>query len=87
MKHADSHTLARLGSLLEQVRQRMPPLKEKGQGRFYFKATAFLHFHDDPAGIFADLKIQGDWQRYPVNTEAECATLIQELDAQLLSLT
>jgi uncharacterized protein YigE (DUF2233 family) len=83
MKHADSDTLAKLGLLLEQVRQRMPPLKEKGEGRFYLKSTAFLHFHDDPAGIFADLKVNGEWQRYSVNTEAEYATILQMLDSQL----
>ncbi|NJL48949.1 MAG: hypothetical protein HC929_17650 [Leptolyngbyaceae cyanobacterium SM2_5_2] len=84
MKHADSQTLARLEPLLEQVRQRVPPLKEKGEGRFYLKSTAFLHFHDDPAGIFADLKVNGEWQRYPVNTAAEQALLTQALDTQLL---
>jgi hypothetical protein len=83
MKHADSTTLAKLAPLLEQVRQRIPPLKEKGEGRFYLKSTAFLHFHDDPSGIFADLKVQGDWQRYPVNHAADYLVLLQALDAAL----
>jgi hypothetical protein len=83
MKHADSTTLAKLTPLLEQVRQRIPPLKEKGEGRFYLKSTAFLHFHDDPSGIFADLKVQGDWQRYPVNHATDYLALLQALDAAL----
>ncbi|WP_051158553.1 hypothetical protein [Nodosilinea nodulosa] len=83
MKHADSRTLAHLAPLLAQVRQRMPPLKEKGAGKFYLKSAAFLHFHDDPTGLFADLKVQGDWQRYPVNHAADYATLLQALDRQL----
>jgi hypothetical protein len=83
MKHANQETLAKLSPLLQQVRSRMPPLKEKGEGKFYRKSTAFLHFHDDPAGIFADLKVNGDWQRYPVNTEADYAALLQAMDQEL----
>ncbi|MGG6241069.1 hypothetical protein ACQ4N7_20800 [Nodosilinea sp. AN01ver1] len=83
MKHADSHTLTRLRPLLDQVRQRVPPLKEPKVGTFYLKSAAFLHFHDDPSGLFADLKVQGNWQRYPVNHEADYIALLQALDQQL----
>ncbi|HSM80038.1 MAG TPA: hypothetical protein VLS96_00050 [Nodosilinea sp.] len=83
MQHANRETLARLEPLLSAVRQRIPPLKEKGEGRFYLKSAAWLHFHDDPAGMFADLKVAGSWQRYPVNTEADCAALLAALDQQL----
>ena len=83
MKHANHDTLARLSPLLQQIRHRVPPLKEKGEGRFYLKSTAFLHFHDDPSGIFADLKVGGDWQRYPVNDEQAYAALLQALDESL----
>lgn len=83
MKHATPDTLAHLSPLLKQIRNRVPPLKEKGIGKFYLKSTAFLHFHQDPAGIFADLKVEGDWQRYPVNTAAEYRALLQAIDGQL----
>lgn len=83
MKHANQETLAQLSPLLQQIRSRMPPLKEKGTGKFYRKSTAFLHFHDDPAGIFADLKVAGEWQRWPVNTDAECTALLAAIDQQL----
>jgi hypothetical protein len=83
MKHADHNTLAQLSPLLEQIRCRVPPLKEKGEGKFYFKSTALLHFHDDPTGIFADLKVNGDWKRYPVNNAQEYATLLDALNQQL----
>ncbi|NEQ42715.1 MAG: hypothetical protein F6K00_03775 [Leptolyngbya sp. SIOISBB] len=83
MKHANEETLARLVPLLEQIRRRMPPLKEKGPSKFYLKSSAFLHFHDDPAGIFADLKVAGDWQRYPVNNDADYSQLLAKLDQQL----
>ena len=83
MKHANQDTLAKLSPLLEQIRSRVPPLKEKGEGKFYVKSVAFLHFHDDPVGIFADLKANGDWQRYPVNTNEEYAALLDAIDRQL----
>lgn len=87
MKHADSHTLTRLRPLLDRVRQRVPPLKEPKTGTFYLKSAAFLHFHDDPSGLFADLKVQGNWQRYPVNGEADYMALLHALDQQLPEAT
>ncbi|MGF1568917.1 MAG: hypothetical protein ACFCVD_12750 [Nodosilinea sp.] len=83
MKHADNETLAQLAPLLEQIRQRVPPLTEKGAGRFYLKAVALLHFHHDPAGLLADIKVNGNWQRYPVNDAKDYAALLSTLDAQL----
>jgi hypothetical protein len=83
MKHANQDTLAQLSPLLERIRSRVPPLKERGPGKFYLKSVAFLHFHDDPAGIFADLKVNGDWERHPVNTEEEYAILLAAIDQQI----
>ncbi len=31
-------------------------LAETGRGVFYLKSRAFLHFHEDVAGLFADLR-------------------------------
>ena len=70
MKHAGADALEALGVLLEQVRC-VPNLKERNPGVFYLKSSAFLHFHDDPAGLFADVRIDGEWQRYRVSTKAE----------------
>lgn len=85
MKHAGQATLAHLSPLLQNIRARIPPLKEKGTGKFYLKSTAFLHFHEDPTGIFADLKVQGEWQRYPVNNATDQAALMTAIDQQLPS--
>ncbi len=54
MRHARDQDLDRIDGLLEQVRT-LPGLKEKKRGVFYLKAKGFLHFHEDPAGMFADL--------------------------------
>ena len=80
MKHAGAETIKRLGGLLTELRQR-PSLKEKTPGTFYVKSKAFLHFHEDPTGIFADVKLDlQDYSRYRVNTAAEQAALLRKID-------
>lgn len=58
MKHASSETLQSLLPLLEQLRK-LPDLTERKPGIFYRKSAAFLHFHEDSQGIFADVKLGG----------------------------
>ena len=82
MKHADANALAALSELIEKLRKRNP-LVEKRFGIFYTKGRAFLHFHQDPAGLFADLRRGGDWQRFPVNDPDECAVLRVAVDREL----
>ncbi|HEX4710122.1 hypothetical protein [Phenylobacterium sp.] len=54
MRHARDADLDRLEDLLAQLRT-LPGLAEKKRGVFYRKSRAFLHFHDDPRGLFADI--------------------------------
>ena len=79
MKHAGAGALESLGEVLESLRRRMP-LVEKRPGIFYVRGKAFLHFHEDRAGIFADVRDRGEWRRFPVNTAAECAMLLAVVD-------
>ena len=69
MKHAGEAALDALEPLLVAL----PRLKEKKRGIFYVGSKAFLHFHEDPAGPFADLKtsLAGDYVRFRVRTAAE----------------
>ncbi len=79
MKHAGTETLTQLEPVLAQVRL-FVGLKEKKLGTFYFRGSAFLHFHEDPAGLFADAKLDGKmFYRFPISTEKERATLIGAL--------
>lgn len=78
MKHATDPTLDKLEELLVQIRQQ-PGLREKKRGVFYRQNMAWLHFHEDLAGLFADLRIDGDWQRFPVNNPAEYAILLKAI--------
>jgi len=79
MKHAGSGALESLSKVLESLRRRTA-LVEKRPGIFYVRGEAFLHFHEDRAGIFADLRDRGEWRRFPVNSAAECATLLAAVD-------
>src|SRR5271156_3759833 len=85
MKHAGPQALEALEPLLEKLRtilRTIPGVVERKRGIFYRGTTAFLHFHDDPAGMFADLRNDADFERYPVNTRAEIARLLGAVKAQ-----
>jgi hypothetical protein len=82
MKHAGSEALRGLADLLDRIRA-LDGLKEKKAGIFYRKSKAFLHFHEDPAVLFADLNAGTNFDRYPVNTEREWAALLLEIDRAL----
>jgi hypothetical protein len=80
VKHAGAETLARLAPLLDAVRAVAgQTLNERKPGTFYRRREAFLHFHEDPAGLFADLKVEGQWQRTAVDTAGGDAALMRAL--------
>lgn len=79
MKHATATALSELADLLDQIRSK-PGLNEKKPGIFYRKSKSFLHFHEDPEGLFADLRAGGDFDRYPVNTRQEWNVLLAAID-------
>ena len=69
--------------MLVQLRA-LPDLKEKSRGTFYRKSQAFLHFHEDPAGLFADVRLGGgDFTRMRVSTKAEQRALMTAVKAAL----
>jgi hypothetical protein len=77
MKHAGPAALRSLETLLVKLRG-LPGLIEKKPGIFYVKSKAYLHFHEDPAGLFADAKLgSGEFQRLPVNTRPEQEWLLK----------
>ena len=66
MKHAGEAALCELSLLLQELRRR-PGLQERKPGIFYERGRARLHFHEDPSGLFADLKVGADWVRIDVS--------------------
>jgi hypothetical protein len=82
MKHAGPDALDALDELLTRIRSH-PELREKSRGCFYRKSQGFLHFHEDPDGFFADLKVGGEFERFRVSSRAERAAFLRELAAEL----
>jgi hypothetical protein len=79
VKHAGAVALAALSDLLESLRTRAV-LVEKRPGIFYLKGKAFLHFHEDRAGLFADLRRGNDWERLPADSPEERANILVLVD-------
>lgn len=75
MKHAGQDAIDQLEPLLGQIRT-IPGLKEKRRGVFYRASKAYLHFHEDPTGLYADLRTGEDFERYRVQTVKERATFL-----------
>jgi hypothetical protein len=83
MKHAGPSALLQLESLLGEVRS-LGAFREPRPGTFYRGSAAFLHFHEDPAGLFADVKLDGTgFERFPVSLPEEQAALLGAIKAAL----
>ncbi|WP_140632104.1 hypothetical protein [Methylibium rhizosphaerae] len=83
MKHASEQALRELQPLLEALRQ-LGPLVERTPGAFYLKSRAFLHFHEDPSGLYADVKLDlATFTRLRVSTQQEQAQLLQQVRGAL----
>jgi hypothetical protein len=88
VKHAGPDTIKALSPLLAEIRRDLPgSVSERKPGTFYRKGQSLLHFHEDPAGFFADLKTDGAWQRFPVNHSREKATFMAAWRRALKALT
>ena len=76
MKHVGPVALAALEPLLREVRK-YSSLVERTRGSFYRKSKAYLHFHEDTSGTYADVKLNGaDFSRLPVSTPQQQAYLL-----------
>lgn len=85
MRHAGPDTLARIAPLLAELRARTV-LRERRPGVFELKSRAFLHFHDDPSGVFADVRLADDFVRMPVTSRSEQSDLLDRIDDCLSSI-
>jgi len=70
VKHARTTALDQLEDVLAAVRK-IPDLKERSRGVFYRRSKSFLHFHEDPAGLFADLRRGDEFERFKVDSAVE----------------
>jgi hypothetical protein len=66
VRHAGPQALDSIEDLLQKIRT-YAGLRERKRGIFYHRSSAFLHFHEDPQGMFADLKLGERFTRFPVD--------------------
>jgi len=82
MAHTKPADLKDLEQELSELRS-LPGLKEKSPGIFYFKSVSFLHFHDKDGKRWADVKVDGCWNKLPVDFRASTAAKAKFLKAAL----
>jgi hypothetical protein len=75
VKHATAVALDALEPLIKKIRA-VTSLTEKKRGVFYRGSKAFLHFHEDQAGFFADVRTGPEWERFPATTAADRRALL-----------
>jgi len=80
VRHAGAAALDRLEGLLGAVRA-LGVLSEKSRGVFYRRSRACLHFHEDPAGLFADVRPAEavEFERIKVDEPRGQARLLERL--------
>jgi hypothetical protein len=86
VRHADQETFELLADVLAALRG-IPELTEKKTGTFYRRSKAFVHFHDDPAGPYADLRTDadGDFERVRVRTATDQRQFLARVRAAVRS--
>jgi hypothetical protein len=84
MRHITDAGLDDLEPLLERLRA-FDGIVERKRGSFARGSRAFLHFHEDPAGYFADVRLADDFERFRVQTKAEQARLVTAVKTALSS--
>src|SRR4051794_10113843 len=82
VRHAREAALDELEPLLLQLRQ-LNELVERKRGVFYRRSKAFLHFHEDPSGLHADVRLASDFERFRVQTLAEQRELLKKVKSSL----
>ncbi len=81
MKHerrANETTLAKLGSFLRDIRD-IEQLRENRPGVFFLGNKEFMHFHELPDSIVADVFFSKGRIRVPVNTRVEQLDLLDRI--------
>jgi hypothetical protein len=82
MRHARDEDLDRIDPLLAKIRA-LGTLAERKRGIFYLGSRSFLHFHEDPDGMFADLRDGKDFARHRVSSAREQRDFLRALRAAL----
>jgi hypothetical protein len=82
VKRAGEAALDRLEPMLRSLRE-MPVLREKRRGTFYRGTRAFVHFYEDPTGLYADVRFSDEFDRIDVTTAAKQQKLARRIRSAL----
>ena len=82
MRHATDQDLDRLDTLLVELRQ-MPELRERKRGSFSRGPKAFLHFHEDAAELYVDVRLDKKFERMRITSAVEQMEFLARVRAAL----
>lgn len=82
MKQSAFDTLAPLLNALRSY----SVLEEVRPAAFHLDGRDFIHFHDEPDGLFADVRLTRGRIHLPVATASEQAELLERIEEQLVAL-
>lgn len=83
MRHARPAALDRLETLIAALRE-IDGLVEKSRGVFYTRGRAFVHFHEDGEGLFADIHGDDDFDRFEVTAASAQHAFLREARRRLV---
>ena len=78
-------TLARIAPLLDILRAH-PALREVRPTMFHLNGRDFIHFHDYPEGVVADVRLVKGVVRMPVSSPEDQAELLDRIEERLGSI-
>ena len=82
MRHETNETLEMLLNFLRSYEI----LSEMKPTNFHLNGKGFIHFHDEPDGLWADIFLSKGRLRMPANTASEQADVIGTIETTLESL-
>lgn len=84
MRHATHEDLDRLESLLADLRG-LPQLRERKRGYFSRGSRAFLHFHEDSGDLYADVRLDAEFERMKVTSADDQGVFLSRVRKALTS--
>jgi len=78
-------TIEQLAPLLRTLRANSA-LREIRPAVFHLDGRDFLHFHEEDAGIVADVRLTTRFVRMPVSSETDQGELLEQIDEHLDAL-
>ena len=82
VRHATQEDLNRVEALLAELRT-LPGLRERKRGHFSRGSRAFLHFHEHAGDLYADVRLDVEFERMKVTSPGEQAAFLSSVRAAL----